>query len=117
MTLVQKRLTLSENGEILHAQFKSAGGRQTPPPTKKERKKKMPDSKLKFGLGRVEYIARKENIARCLQFSTIIYIRVVKTRDCINREYIYSAVVYQKYLTRLRKLIIFEPWRENYHFS
>ena len=35
----------------------------------------------------------------------------------INREYVYSVVVYQKYLTRLRELIIFEPWRENYHFS
>ena len=35
----------------------------------------------------------------------------------VNREYVYSAVVYQKYLTRLRELIIFEPWRENYHFS
>ena len=34
-----------------------------------------------------------------------------------NREYVYSVVVYQKYLTRLRELIIFEPWRENYHFS
>ena len=33
------------------------------------------------------------------------------------REYVYSAVVYQKYLTRLREMIIFEPWRENYHFS
>ena len=37
--------------------------------------------------------------------------------DVMNREYVYSAVVYQKYLTRLRELIIFEPWRENYHFS
>ena len=35
----------------------------------------------------------------------------------IYRKYVYSAVVYQKYLTRLRELIIFEPWRENYHFS
>ena len=37
---------------------------------------------------------------------------------CYNeyREYVYNAVVYQKYLTRLRELIIFEPWRENYHF-
>ena len=35
--------------------------------------------------------------------------------DNIYREYVYSAVVYQKYLTRLRELIIFEPWRENYH--
>ena len=36
---------------------------------------------------------------------------------CRNREYVYSAVIHQKYLTRLRELIIFEPWRENYHFS
>ena len=35
----------------------------------------------------------------------------------LYREYVYSAVVYQKYLTRLRELIIFEPWQENYHFS
>ena len=33
------------------------------------------------------------------------------------REYVYSVAVYQKYLTRLGELIIFEPWRENYHFS
>ena len=33
------------------------------------------------------------------------------------REYLYSAAVYQKYLTRLGELIIFEPCRENYHFS
>ena len=35
----------------------------------------------------------------------------------INREYVYSAVVNQKYLTGLRDLINFEPWRENYHIS
>ena len=35
----------------------------------------------------------------------------------IYREYVYSVAVYQKYLTRLGELIIFEPWRENYHFS
>ena len=35
----------------------------------------------------------------------------------VDREYVHSAVVYQKYLTRLRELIIFEPWRKNYHFS
>ena len=35
----------------------------------------------------------------------------------INREYVYTVAVYQKYLTRLGELIIFEPWRENYHFS
>ena len=28
-----------------------------------------------------------------------------------------SAAVYQKYLTKLGELIIFEPWRENYHVS
>ena len=33
------------------------------------------------------------------------------------REYVYSVAVYQKCLTRLGELIIFEPWRENYHFS
>ena len=26
------------------------------------------------------------------------------------REYVYSVTVYQKYLTRLGDLIIFEPW-------
>ena len=35
----------------------------------------------------------------------------------MRREYIYDDAVYQKYLTRLGELIIFEPWRENYHFS
>ena len=33
------------------------------------------------------------------------------------REYVYSVAVYQKYRMRLGELIIFEPWRENYHFS
>ena len=36
---------------------------------------------------------------------------------CINREYVQSAIVHQKYLTRLGELIIFKPWRENCHFS
>ena len=35
----------------------------------------------------------------------------------VNRGYVLSVAVYQKYLTRLGELIIFEPWRENYHFS
>ena len=35
----------------------------------------------------------------------------------IYSEYVYSVDVYQKYLTRFGELIIFEPWRENYHFS
>ena len=35
----------------------------------------------------------------------------------VNREYIYSVAVHQKYLMRLGELINFEPWRENYHFS
>ena len=38
------------------------------------------------------------------------------TQHDLHREYVYSAVVYHKYQTRLRELIIFEPWRENYHF-
>ena len=35
----------------------------------------------------------------------------------IENIYVHSITVYQNYLTRLRELIIFEPWRENYHFS
>ena len=35
----------------------------------------------------------------------------------VYREYVYGVAVYQKYLTRLGELIIFEPWRENYYFS
>ena len=31
--------------------------------------------------------------------------------------YVYSVTVHQKYLTRLLELIMFEPWREYYHFS
>ena len=34
----------------------------------------------------------------------------------VNREYVHSVAVYQKYLTRLGELILFQPWRENYHF-
>ena len=34
-----------------------------------------------------------------------------------KKPFVNSVAVYQKYLTRLRELIIFEPWRENYHFS
>ena len=30
----------------------------------------------------------------------------------LHREYVHSVVMYQKYLTRLGELIIFEPWRE-----
>ena len=43
--------------------------------------------------------------------------QLTKKWSYVYREYVYSAVVYQNYLTRLRELIIFEPWRENYHFS
>ena len=35
----------------------------------------------------------------------------------MNREYVHCVAIYQKYLTRFRELIIFEPWRENNHFS
>ena len=33
-----------------------------------------------------------------------------------NREYVHSVALYRKYLMWLKELIIFEPWRENYHF-
>ena len=42
---------------------------------------------------------------------------VLLTIKEVNREYVYSVTVYQKYLTRLGELIILEPWRENYQFS
>ena len=42
---------------------------------------------------------------------------LVKENPCVNREYLYSIVVYQKYLTSLGEMIIFEHGRENYHFS
>ena len=35
----------------------------------------------------------------------------------INREYVYSVAVYQKYLTRLGEMIIFSPRLENYQIS
>ena len=46
-----------------------------------------------------------------------VYIASYFSSLFINREYVHSVAVYQKYLTRLGELIIFEPWRENYHFS
>ena len=47
-----------------------------------------------------------------------IHKRILNECDrTINREYVYSVAVHQKYLTRLGELIIFEPWRDNYHFS
>ena len=77
---------------------------------------------------RIKYL-----LAELYPFGTIFLvpflIGVVKTRGCYAkgylvtaakyryREYVYSVAVYQKYLTRLGELIIFEPWRENYHFS
>ena len=35
----------------------------------------------------------------------------------IYRDNIHNIAVYQKYLMIMGELIIFEPWRENYHFS
>ena len=35
---------------------------------------------------------------------------------CTYRECIYIVAVYQKYLTRLGELMIFEPWREKLSF-
>ena len=47
----------------------------------------------------------------------IIHDVITKTTCSLYRKYVYSFAVYQKYLTSLGELIIFEPWRENYHFS
>ena len=38
-------------------------------------------------------------------------------KDKLNTYIVHSAVVYQKYLTRLREMIIFSPRLENYQFS
>ena len=48
----------------------------------------------------------------CRNFVSSLYLKGIR-----NREYIDSVVVYEKYVTRLGELIIFKPWRENYHFS
>ena len=61
-----------------------------------------------------DYTDRQTGLC-CLIFIHLYIVTTVITRG--YREYVYSAVVYQKYLTRLRELIIFSPWRENYHFS
>ena len=61
-----------------------------------------------------KYFPIAENLE--LPFRSTAFVEKI-IRGNIYREYVYSAVVYQKYLTRLRELIIFEPWRENYHFS
>ena len=34
----------------------------------------------------------------------------------VHKEIVYNVDIYQKYLTRLGEVIIFEPWGENYHF-
>ena len=47
----------------------------------------------------------------CLNLEHFIHV------NQLHREYVYSVAVYQKYLTRLGELIIFELWRENYLFS
>ena len=38
-------------------------------------------------------------------------------REDVHKEYVHSVAVNQKYLTRLGEMTIFEPLRENYHFS
>ena len=62
------------------------------------------------------YICRNEPCQSLSEKNCINIISSLQAKG-LHREYVYSAVVYQKYLTRLRELIIFEPWRENYHFS
>ena len=42
---------------------------------------------------------------------------ITKKKKDINREYLHSVAIHQKYPTTLGELIIFEPWREDYHFS
>ena len=56
---------------------------------------------------RVENTVGKEEISCNNQF--LIFSQYFQDLYCRHREYLYSAVVYQKYLTRFRELIIFEP--------
>ena len=42
--------------------------------------------------------------------------RVAPVNDISEIDREYGVAVYQKYVTILGELIIFEPWRENYHF-
>ena len=49
-------------------------------------------------------------------FNYALNVLLKPSKGEIYREYVYSVAVYQKYLTRLGKLIIFEPWREKLSF-
>ena len=66
----------------------------------------------------IQLCDKKKRILHSLTVDEILtrLIPFFRTR-LINREYVHSVAVYQKYLTRLGELIIFEPWRKNYHFS
>ena len=81
------------------------------------------------------FLHRYQNLTLSLKFKTVWhwvkYVRSIlctfadgtdqgqksTLSDWIYREYVYSVAVCKKYLTRLGELIIFEPRRENYHFS
>ena len=49
--------------------------------------------------------------------SVLEIIKLNKSDVEIYIDYVHSAVVYQKYLTRLGKMIIFSPRFENHQFS
>ena len=59
----------------------------------------------------IDYFIGPEKVATL--FLSLISLALYRS----YREYIYSVAVYQKYLTGLGELIIFEHWGENYHFS
>ena len=51
-----------------------------------------------------------DHIAHSLQFDSESTLSSCRNQSYdINREYVYSVAVYQKYLTRLGELVIFEP--------
>ena len=52
-----------------------------------------------------------------IQYFVICELMVYAGKCRVNRDYVHNVAIYQKYLTRLGELIIFEPWLENYHFS
>ena len=53
-------------------------------------------------------------IFSCIRYFKTDHSQLILTA---SNKYVYSVAVYQKYLTRLGELIIFESCRENYHFS
>ena len=58
----------------------------------------------------------KGALAKEVQYKSVMHFIPTRQSHNMNREYLHSVVVCEKYLTRLGELIIFEPWREKLSF-